>query len=684
MARTQIELLSPQPIAGQLCAKCSPICNSVIPGARRERFVPSGLDFKEADLLNRRVIPHHETLGAMQTAALNGCHLCSLLWRCAALLDYETVNELYRSYRLVYQLSPNCGPDDGHFMIEVDEAQAREGERRTRHDMTVWIVPKSNPESWMPERPPESLQAWTTASEESFRLARGWLGKCLKDHEMCALKGEKIRNKPSRLLEVHRQGYGLKVRLATKAEYEDGPLEYLTLSHCWGKGATTLLTKENMVIFQGGIALEELPKTFADAILITAELGYRYLWIDSLCIIQDSPEDWANEAAIMSDIYRHCVCMIAALAASGDDQGCFANRPPLGFLALHIQDGDDTLHMSPPSWSTYTTWFTDNRTFRTPLESRAWTLQEAALSPRTLKFGSEFLLWECLEVQASEMDPSMSRTARDFTDLPDKALLSEAMESHKWGRKGVLSRAWGRLSMNYTHRSLTYIKDRWVALSGVARKVSQECGMEFVAGLAVDDIERHLLWIAQEPGKRLRNGAPSWSWLSVDCAAAQDFRQTMVQMKAMDLPICDAGLDQNWLPSEGMFEALSTPVLSPPVFPINIEAPSCKFVLHITVDGKVELKANDNELVLGSRVLPDVVIEKSSDFSVFGLQHSYKVIIRGEESTWVVDALLLRQVSEEPEYFQRIGVGHISIRNSAQKDVMGLEDFGKKRRLTII
>ena len=312
------------------------------------------------------------------------------------------------------------------------------------------------------------------------------------------------------------------------------------------------------------------------------------------------------------------------------------------------------------------------------------TLQEGALAPRTLKFGSEFLIWECLEMRASEIEPSMATSTRDFRDFTHKALLSNAIENHNLGVTGVLSQAWGRLSMEYTQRSLTFIKDRWTAISSVARKLALECNVQFVAGLAVDDIERHLLWISRTPGRRLPNGAPSWSWVSVDCAAVQDFRQTVVQIKVLELPVDSAGLEQMWLLQEEETETGVPSFLQELLHPLKVEAPTCKFNLTDSPEGEVELKATDNEMVLDCRIHLDVKVQNLGADPIFGLQHSYKEVVRSGESRWEVDTILIRQVSHEPAYFQRIGTGNVSVRNSLRSRVMGLEDFGQKGLYTLI
>lgn len=78
-----------------------------------------------------------------------------------------------------------------------------------------------------------------------------------------------------------------------------------------------------------------MPKNFRDAITISREPGLRYMWIDSLCIIQDSDTDWQIESSKMADIYRHGYITIAAVASPDSKGGCFPSNP-IGDICLDL------------------------------------------------------------------------------------------------------------------------------------------------------------------------------------------------------------------------------------------------------------------------------------------------------------------------------------------------------------
>lgn len=102
--------------------------------------------------------------------------------------------------------------------------------------------------------------------------------------------------------------------------------EYIALSHTWGKSPRLRALRENIPALLAGIPVADLPKTFQDAIILTLNLGIQYLWIDCLCIIQDDPHDWEQQAATMSTVYRDAYLTISASASSDSTSGCFPAR----------------------------------------------------------------------------------------------------------------------------------------------------------------------------------------------------------------------------------------------------------------------------------------------------------------------------------------------------------------------
>ncbi|KAJ4286394.1 hypothetical protein N0V88_008017 [Collariella sp. IMI 366227] len=160
-------------------------------------------------------------------------------------------------------------------------------------------------------------------------------------------------NLPSRVLDVQAAGES-GVRLYEPAEGEKAP--YICLSHCWGHRPFLRTLSGNLAAHRSEIIWDRLPQTFREAITFTRQLGVRYLWIDSLCIVQDDQRDWRCEAARMAGIYEHSMLVISATKSHGAYGGLFTSLPPRHktYTILHIpgslnQRSDSDYESSPSS-----------------------------------------------------------------------------------------------------------------------------------------------------------------------------------------------------------------------------------------------------------------------------------------------------------------------------------------------
>lgn len=148
------------------------------------------------------------------------------------------------------------------------------------------------------------------SSENAFKVVRDWIHECSTEHEFCP--SQNVPEMPTRVLDLG-DGSGSKLpRLQTTLDLRR---PYVALSYCWG-GQQTFTTSLNT--FQDrcqGIETTDLPQTIQDAITCTRNLGLRYLWIDSLCIIQDSDSDKGKEISRMADIYANAEITISAACA---------------------------------------------------------------------------------------------------------------------------------------------------------------------------------------------------------------------------------------------------------------------------------------------------------------------------------------------------------------------------------
>jgi hypothetical protein len=226
-----------------------------------------------------------------------------------------------------------------------------------------------------------------------LHLSKEWLRRCSATHRLCNPNG--TQPTPTRLLQVN--GEGPRICLSTELSTR---VRYATLSHCWGHSRYTLLTKGSLDIFRKKVPIEALSKTFLDAIHIARTLGIEYLWIDSLCIIQDDPTDWSKESALMGSVYGGSTINIAASGARDGTVGCFFDRNPSWRCQIQtVFDGSKQLYDCVSADMYY------NDLGSMPIHRRGWTLQERLLASRTLHFTSTQVFWECYQKTACEAFP---------------------------------------------------------------------------------------------------------------------------------------------------------------------------------------------------------------------------------------------------------------------------------------
>src|SRR5690242_16624612 len=138
-----------------------------------------------------------------------------------------------------------------------------------------------------------------TGSKSSIAFAATHIRQCEETHTKCSERQDKDW-KPTRLIDLGPPGATLPPRLLHTENIEN-PIPYVTLSHRWGSAKMFQLTSKNVEDLKQSIPVEELSKTFQDAFLVCKRLDMRYIWIDSLCIMQDNAEDWQKEAALMQE-----------------------------------------------------------------------------------------------------------------------------------------------------------------------------------------------------------------------------------------------------------------------------------------------------------------------------------------------------------------------------------------------
>lgn len=355
-------------------------------------------------------------------------------------------------------------------------------------------------------------------------LWRQWMRICSENHGQCRLGGGNRTFCPKRLVEVipDKRTGTLSWKLTIWERPNPSPPEYLTLSHCWGSTLHTCLTKQNISSFMAASPAAGLPKTYQDAMSVTLSLGYRYLWIDSLCIIQGDSDDWKAQSAEMGFVYQNTSCNIAATWAREGSQGCFSARDPamIDPTCISVDVGEDTEMFDV----VYRRKWLDE-VAEAPLNERAWVLQERYLSPRQLNFAKGEVYWECRQLSASERHPDDIPKPLFYPENANIPLSSKPRLDHRGvAQRQALRRAWGELVEKYTASKLTVYTDKMMAIAGLARDMKELLGGDvYLAGMWKNDLHKQLLWSVEEfpdpdDGHVSHQAnvylAPSWCWPS--------------------------------------------------------------------------------------------------------------------------------------------------------------------------
>jgi hypothetical protein len=339
--------------------------------------------------------------------------------------------------------------------------------------------------------------------------------------------------------------------------------DYLALSHMWGDPSVQhiKLLLDNVATFEQDIPWHELSSIYKEAVRVTLALGYTYLWIDSLCIIQDCKADWDFEARLMATVYGNAACNLAFLFPSVSPESttrddprdwnpCVLRRATSSTTGVYIQHHTSRLRAAYQSSETQD-WLVQRKW---PLFGRAWTFQEYLLSPRTLLLGHKNLMWQCNADFHDELLGPIASPVREISDVNPKRGRDMGKSRYfpsslgpGFGKNVVLSAPgslsfmldWQALFDEYRNRNLTEAKDRVIAFAGIARAFANLGDLTYLAGCWRELFPLCVLWYVArkgeatvryegagvKPGERatypiciseaVSQNAPSWSQFSV-------------------------------------------------------------------------------------------------------------------------------------------------------------------------
>jgi hypothetical protein len=289
---------------------------------------------------------------------------------------------------------------------------------------------------------------------------------------------------------------------------------YLALTYCWGMVPQVTAKRDNIEALEWEIHVPSLGQTIQDAIECTRRLGFRYLWVDALCIIQDDDVDKSREISNMASIYKNAAITLSAAIATKSSEGFLnqsRNYEPQAAFEFPMSDGPiGTLLLTPDI----------DYVPEHPLDTRGWTLQEYLLSPCLLIYSDYELLWQCAETPLCSVTGGKLEYLQPLQNLPfgifspnhevSMAAFGSTREERMY--------QWKIIVEQYSGRRLSNPNDRLLALGGIASELSRLWADKYMFGLWKNWFVQLLAWYKSAADKQMLRSsrAPTWSWASID------------------------------------------------------------------------------------------------------------------------------------------------------------------------
>ena len=388
----------------------------------------------------------------------------------------------------------------------------------------------------------------STGDDTTWAIVQSWLETCLQTHDRCNERPWAIFV-PTRLIQLKTAAGSVPAFRVVHANKVKAGTRYATLSHCFDANDDGLqLTESTLAQLCTLQPLSLLPLTVRDALAVVARLGLSYLWVDRLCVVQDSPPDQRDETSKSRQVFRNAYISIAASGTTSTFSGLFSKRDPALVSPTVFNFPIDAAGATIPYQSSLEVPCAWRRAFQDdPIFRSARALQERLLAPRVVHFGRKMVFWECHGAGCAEIHPLgvdeaalAGITTRFWGPEGDKEDREDSGEMRRRNKpwKTLLDAPdcriqhdpvrqvfadWFVILAMHSRCVLTSPGERLLALAGVARDMKsllQERGCDntgYLAGMWKAMLPAGLLWNALGSGSRpAAYRAPTWSWAAMD------------------------------------------------------------------------------------------------------------------------------------------------------------------------
>jgi hypothetical protein len=492
-----------------------------------------------------------------------------------------------------------------------------------------------------------------------------------------------MTNEPTKGIPLHES------ELNRNGQYENG--EYLALSYCWGTGrGIPQTTRHTLQAHKTGILWKSLPRIFQEAVLLTRARGFRWLWIDALCIVQDDAAEKLQEALRLDSIFGNAFLTIAATSAV--DTSKPLSPPKAQTFKVQATDSKGSLskiHVrEQPSHYSFKAPFNEGAhmndwelpfnmsqeaNLHTPLLKRAWAYTERLLSPRVLHFTGSELILECREayqcecgriddaiydsrttdsvkqefarIVAGRAESASSTNGNDkrvdsiASQLATTSLTEVAQELSKKHEDAL--QLWSYIVTEYTARDLTYDADRLIAIAAVAKTLFRALDSSYIAGHWTCNT-LGLLWYPNEsthcrrPKQDQNSRVPSWSWASVEGSPILFDNASAMDLACTASFAADDTHDKAWLPTTGDTLKLTASMSTEVTFRIDSTNEYSLVRNGVSVDFRPDnIPPRGDDAMRSGETLVCVLVSMTFRSSIIGL--------------------VLKMSPSNPRYYRRVG-----------------------------